>query len=99
MGSSENPKVADHQPRSRVTTAARRRIPSLVTTTLCVHAFSWRPAPVIANLTRDYQRKESGVEIVGWIAIVIVALIVPAVLAMILGSISDITRYLRIRGM
>ena len=50
-------------------------------------------------LTKDYQRKESDVEIVGWIAVVIIALIVLAVLGMLLGSVSDITRYRRIRRM
>ena len=50
-------------------------------------------------LTKDYQRKVSDVEIVGWIAVIIVALIVLAVLGMLLGSVSDITRYRWIRRM
>jgi hypothetical protein len=39
------------------------------------------------------------VVIVGWIAVVIVALIVLAALVAILGSIPDVGRYLRIRRM
>jgi hypothetical protein len=50
-------------------------------------------------LAKDYQRKESDVEIVGWIAVIIVALVVLAVLLIILGSMSDLARYLRIRRM
>ena len=48
---------------------------------------------------KAYQRKESDMEIVGWIAVVIVALVVLAILGMILGSMSDVARYLRIRRM
>jgi len=51
------------------------------------------------NSAKDYQRKESDVAIVGWIAVVIVVLIVLAALVVILSSIPDITRYLRIRRM
>jgi hypothetical protein len=48
---------------------------------------------------RITSERGSDVVIVGWIAVVIVALIVLAALVAILGSIPDVGRYLRIRRM